>query len=127
VEDNKDTLHYLALVLRARGHEVTSVERLSEAVLAVAERPFDLLISDIELPDGSGLDLMRLLRGRGMRALAMSGYGSEEDIRMSREAGFAEHLTKPVSLDRLDAAIQRVSADGHSANADGLGTALGTP
>jgi DNA-binding response OmpR family regulator len=102
------------------------VERVSEAVLAVAERPFDLLISDIELPDGSGLDLMRLLRGRGMRALAMSGYGSEEDVRMRREAGFAEHLTKPVALDRLIAAIQRVSADGHSANADGFGTALGT-
>jgi PAS domain S-box-containing protein len=126
VEDNTDTLGLLALVLRARGHEVTAAARLSEALRAAAERPFDLLISDIELPDGSGLDLMRRLHRRGLRALAMSGYGSEEDVRMSLEAGFAEHLTKPVDLARLLAAVQRVSADVRAADAEGAGPAVGT-
>jgi signal transduction histidine kinase/CheY-like chemotaxis protein len=121
VEDNKDTREYLALVLRARGHEVTAAAGLSEALRAAAERPFDLLISDIELPDGTGLDVMRHLHGGGLRALAMSGYGSEEDVRMSLETGFAEHLTKPVELARLIAAIQRVSADGRAADAEAVG------
>ena len=125
VEDNKDTREYLALVLRRRGHEVTAAARLSEALRAAAESSFDLLISDIELPDGSGLDLMRHLHGRGLRALAMSGYGSEEDVRMSLEAGFAEHMTKPVELARLIAAIQRISADGRTADSERAGSTVG--
>jgi CheY-like chemotaxis protein len=124
VEDNKDTLTYLALVLRARGHEVMAAERLSEALLAAAGRPFDLLISDIELPDGTGLELMRQLRGRGLPAIAMSGYGTEEDLRASRSAGFAEHLTKPVDLTRLVAAIHRVTAAEPKAPAEGVAVAV---
>ena len=92
MEDNKDTLKYIALVLGARGHAVTVAERLSEALLAAADQPMDLLVSDIELPDGTGLELMHRLRSSGLPAIAMSGYGSEEDIRASLEAGFSEHL-----------------------------------
>src|SRR5262249_13198936 len=62
VEDNRDTLQYLALVLRGRGHRVTTAERLSEALRAAGDQRFDLLLSDIELPDGTGLDLMWRLR-----------------------------------------------------------------
>jgi CheY-like chemotaxis protein len=73
---------------------------------------FDLLISDIGLPDGSGLDLIRkLLAERPIKGIALSGYGMEEDIQRSREAGFEEHLTKPINLQKLEATIQRV-ADG---------------
>ena len=120
VEDNKDTLKYIALVLGARGHAVTVAERLSEALLAAADQPLDLLISDIELPDGTGLELMRQLRGTGLPAIAMSGYGSEEDVRASLEAGFAEHLTKPVDLTRLIAAIHSVTAAERGARAEGV-------
>jgi DNA-binding response OmpR family regulator len=126
VEDNKDTLSYLTLVLGARGHEVTTAERLSAALRAADGRTFDVLISDIELPDGTGLDLMRALRGRGLPAIAMSGYGSEEDVRASLEAGFAEHLTKPVDLTRLLAAIQAVTAARNGTRSEGAGAAART-
>ena len=77
---------------------------------------FDLIISDLGLPDGSGLDVMRQLRDRyAGRAIALTGYGMESDIAASRAAGFAEHLTKPVDLAALDAAIRRV-AGGSRAN-----------
>jgi PAS domain S-box-containing protein len=112
VEDNPDTLRALAQILGARGHQVTTAGRLSEALRAAADQRFDLLLSDIELPDGTGLELMERLGVGGMAAVAMSGYGSEGDIRASLEAGFAEHLTKPVALGRLLAAIHRVTAAG---------------
>ena len=111
VEDNRDTLRYLAMVLRLRGHEVTEAASLAEA-RAVAVPGLGLLLSDIELPDGTGLELVRELCGAKVRAIAMSGYGSEEDVKMSLEAGFAEHLTKPVSLQTLEAAIRRVATAG---------------
>jgi CheY-like chemotaxis protein len=68
-----------------------------------------LVISDLGLPDGTGLDVMKHIRGRyGVPAIAVSGYGMEEDVRLSKEAGFVEHLVKPVDLPKLQAAIQRV-------------------
>ena len=112
VEDNMDTLRYLATVLRQRGHDVVTADRVATARAAFdqAKVPFDLLLSDIELPDGDGLYLMRELGARGhMRGIAVSGFGAEEDRRQSREAGFFEHLTKPVDLNRLEAAIHRAT------------------
>jgi PAS domain S-box-containing protein len=110
VEDNKDTLWSLARILGQRGHEVRSADRMSEAMEAAAEEVFDLVLSDIELPDGTGLELMRALATSGVRGIAMSGYGSEDDIQQSLAAGFDEHLTKPVDIHRLDEAIRRVAA-----------------
>ena len=73
---------------------------------------FDLMVSDLGLPDGSGHDLMRRLRERGHKfpGVALSGYGQEEDIRRSYEAGFAAHLTKPASREALVAAVASVTA-----------------
>jgi PAS domain S-box-containing protein len=115
VEDNPDTLRYIGVVLQARGHEVTTAARLSDALREAEGRDLDLILSDIELPDGTGLELMRELRDRGVPGVAMSGYGSEEDVRASRGAGFAEHLTKPVDVAKLEAAIQRVAPAGGTA------------
>jgi CheY-like chemotaxis protein len=70
---------------------------------------FDLLLSDVDLPDGSGLELMTVLSGGGARGIALIGYATEEDRRRSMEAGFAEHLTKPVTLGALEAAMCRVA------------------
>jgi PAS domain S-box-containing protein len=111
VEDNTDTLRYLTLILQQRNYKVVPVDRVSAALAAAEEARFDLLISDIELPDGTGLELMHGLGGgRTLPGIAMSGFGSEEDLRDSASAGFAEHLTKPIDLNRLESAIRRVTS-----------------
>ena len=87
VEDNEDTLKYLAQILTHRGHRVSTADRLSVALEAAAAGEFDLVMSDIELPDGSGLDLMRSLARRGVPGIAISGYGPRKtSIRVSPRA-----------------------------------------
>ena len=77
-----------------------------EAVNRAGEQEFDLLISDIGLPDRSGYELMQELRAsKGLRGIALSGFGMENDISRARAAGFAEHLTKPINFERLEEAI----------------------
>jgi two-component system CheB/CheR fusion protein len=109
VEDHVDTAEAMADLLRDRGHEVTVAGCVAEALACVDASGcggFDLVVSDLGLPDGSGLDLMRELVGRyRLPGIALSGYGTDEDIRRSREAGFARHLTKPVNIQTLEAAI----------------------
>ena len=107
VEDNADALRYLAMVLKRQGHQVTAVTNLTAARVAAsaALADFDLLISDIELPDGTGLELIRELNPQGIPGIALSGYGSAEDVRNSRAAGFALHLVKPVLAEMLEDAI----------------------
>jgi CheY-like chemotaxis protein len=109
VEDHADTLKVMARLLRNAGHAVATAGTVKEALDAAnGEQAFDLLISDIGLPDGSGLDVMRELAPRGGTAgIALSGFGTEEDVRRSIEAGFSEHLTKPVNLAQLEAMIRR--------------------
>ncbi|MDB5350367.1 MAG: domain S-box [Planctomycetota bacterium] len=108
VEDNRDTLRYLRLVLEQRGFQVVAAENIESARAAASQQAFDLLISDIELPDGTGIELMREIgSAHALPGIAMSGFGSEDDIQMSMEAGFREHLTKPVDTARLDAAVGR--------------------
>lgn len=111
VEDNQDVLRHLALTLGLRGHEVCAVGRMAEALAKATSAGFDLVISDIELPDGNGLDLLRHLGDRAVPAIAMSGYGSEDDVLQSLAAGYHEHLTKPVDIHRLDEAIRRVTVE----------------
>jgi PAS domain S-box-containing protein len=112
VEDDPATSTVLARLLRRRGAEVTAARGLREARAAAENAEFDLIISDLGLPDGSGLELARWLALRGGRtpSIALSGYGSEEDIRRSLEAGFAAHLTKPVDIRTLEAAILTATA-----------------
>lgn len=70
-----------------------------------------MLISDIGLPDGSGLELMdEIQKTRRFPGIAISGFGSEEDIRASKAAGFSEHLTKPVTFQTLEATLWKVAA-----------------
>jgi PAS domain S-box-containing protein len=110
VEDHEPTLRVMERLLRQIGHRVTGVRSVASATAAAAQDGFDLIISDLGLPDGSGLDVMRQLRDRYTgRAIALTGYGMDSDVAASREAGFAEHLTKPVDLAALEGAIRRVS------------------
>jgi two-component system CheB/CheR fusion protein len=113
VEDHADTAAAMADLLELIGHRVTVAASVAAGLAAAAGAAggFDLVLSDIGLPDGSGLDLMReLVRLYGLPGVALSGYGMEDDLRKSREAGFALHLTKPVTLQTLKAALLQVSA-----------------
>ncbi|HEY7214016.1 MAG TPA: MASE1 domain-containing protein [Thermoanaerobaculia bacterium] len=111
VEDHADTAEAMAELLSMLGYRVTAASNLAEARAAAKAERFDLLVSDLGLPDGSGLDLMRDLARRNgdvLPGIALSGYGMEEDVRQSLEAGFRKHLTKPVTLQSLEAAIREV-------------------
>ena len=107
VEDHPVTAKMMRTVLAANGHAVQWASDVASAVELAGKQNFDLLMSDLGLPDGSGHDLMRQLRQRGhtFPGVALSGYGQEEDIQRSREAGFAAHLTKPASREAVVEAI----------------------
>jgi signal transduction histidine kinase/CheY-like chemotaxis protein len=113
VDDHPDTCAALEKLLKLRGHSVAAAHSMREAMeVAAAGSAFDLLISDVGLPDGNGMDLVRYLRTqRPIRGIAISGFGMDADISKSLEAGFSEHLVKPVKLEKLEAAIARVMAN----------------
>lgn len=116
VEDHVDTATVLARMLGRSGYEVMHAGSVGDA-LATAEREMSgagvqLVISDLGLPDGTGLDMMRVLSARhGLRGIALSGYGMEGDREQSTAAGFARHLTKPVNVAVLRATIAELVAE----------------
>jgi PAS domain S-box-containing protein len=111
VDDHHDTLLAMADLLEMMGYAVGTADSVAAALRTVEGGRFDVVISDIGLPDGSGLDLMRQLHARtSVRGIALSGFGMEEDQRRSLEAGFSEHLTKPIDLQQLEQALLRVTA-----------------
>ena len=99
VEDHADTARVLAKLLRDSGYEVTTANSAASALQIAASEPFDIMVSDIGLPDANGYELMTQIRDRhGVKGIALSGYGMEEDMRKSREAGFTDHVVKPANL-----------------------------
>lgn len=111
VDDHHDTLRSMSLLLTRLGYHVLAAENMTDALRIATEEEFDILLSDIGLPDGSGLELIKRIREtRSVPALALSGFGMDDDLRRSLEAGFSDHLTKPVSLDRLQSAIAGLEA-----------------
>jgi signal transduction histidine kinase len=110
VEDHTDTARAMTTLLNRRGYDVRRAANMAEALKEANNRKFDVLVSDIGLPDGSGLELMRQLLEKGpVKGIALSGFGMEEDVNRSRQAGFSEHLTKPIDFKQLEAAIARVT------------------
>ena len=108
VEDHEDTNRSLTQLLRRRGYYVQPAHSVKAALEAAAQERFDVLISDIGLPDGSGIDLMAELKNHHpIFGIALTGFGMEDDLRKSHEVGFNHHLVKPVDLNRLDALIQQ--------------------
>jgi len=108
VDDHQDTCAALEKLLVRRGHLVAATHNVRSAMETAVRNKFDLLISDIALPDGSGVDLMRQLRAiSAIPGIAISGFGNNGDIERSLQAGFSEHLIKPIKLDDLEAAIER--------------------
>ena len=106
IEDHADTADAMQIVLERRGYEVRMARSLAEG-RRLAQQPFDVLVSDLQLPDGSGLDLMRELAASGrVKGIALSGHGAASDVQRSREAGFAHHLVKPVEIQSVIDAIE---------------------
>jgi len=113
IEDHIDTARALARLLERGGHRVTTCHTMTQALEQLEKEKFDLMLSDIGLPDGTGLDLIRRVRAiSNLPALALSGFGMEEDVLSCREAGFDEHLTKPINFQKLECIIQRLMHDG---------------
>jgi signal transduction histidine kinase len=111
VDDHLDTSVALKKLLTRRGHTVAAAPDMRSAMEAAERDRFDLLISDVGLPDGSGLELMTRLRATsGIRGIAISGFGMNGDVEKSMKAGFSEHLVKPVNLEKLETAIEQAMA-----------------
>ena len=109
VENHQDTLDAMKMFLDLQGHKAEAAGTMQAALAAASGTDFDLVITDIGLPDGDGWDLMRQLRERGpVRAVAMSGYGWKEDLEKSRAAGFEAHLLKPLKITELENVLRKM-------------------
>jgi PAS domain S-box-containing protein len=110
VEDHEDTARALSRLLMNAGYAVSHANSVARARELAAGQRFDLVISDLGLPDGSGLDLMgQLSETWSLPGIALSGFGTDDDVAASNAAGFAEHITKPVDWERLRSAIERLT------------------
>lgn len=111
VDDHADTRHILSRLLGKCGHEVSTADTGQNALKLMETEQFDALISDIGLPDTSGYELVREAKRRQpVQGIALSGFGMEEDVRRSLEAGFDYHLTKPVEFQDLKSLLQKVAS-----------------
>lgn len=103
VENHADTRRMLVVLLSQQGHEVAPATASADALALFEAQHFDVLISDIGLPDGDGWQLLEQLATRqpGLFAIAISGYGTSADHARSRAAGYRHHLVKPVAFASL--------------------------
>ena len=109
VENHEDTLNAMTMYLELQGHTVQSARDMKSALELAPTTRFDVLISDIGLPDGDGWELLRRLSAqRPIRAIAMSGFGMNADRYKSKAAGFRDHLIKPFLIEELEAALQKI-------------------
>lgn len=112
VDDHVDTREAMQKLLVRKGYHVEVAGDVSSGFEMARTRAFDLLISDIGLPDGSGVELMQKIRKISpLPGIALSGFGMQHDIERSKEAGFLEHLTKPINFNHLQAVISKCRSD----------------
>jgi PAS domain S-box-containing protein len=107
VEDNEDAATALAMCLEEYGYIVQHVATCADALRTARSGRFDAVLTDLGLPDGSGIEVGRALSGE-LPVLALSGYGREQDRRRSAEAGFAAHLVKPADPAEVHARLSEV-------------------
>jgi len=107
VEDNVDSAELLAELLRAKGLEVVIAHSPTAALDLVATFSPEVVLLDVGLPEMTGYELARRIRQSGAtcRLIAVTGYGDPDSRSRSRDAGFAAHLVKPVTVDRILGAI----------------------
>lgn len=109
VEDHVDSAELMAELLQSHGHHVSVATSASAALELASQNEFDVIVSDVGLPDASGYDLMEQLRERyAIKGIAVTGSNGADDVERGKQAGFSVHLTKPVSLRKLEAALQQV-------------------
>jgi CheY-like chemotaxis protein len=109
VEDHADSAEMLARLLEHIGYDVRTANSAADAREMVASESFDVMLSDLGLPDENGYELMSWIRqNHPTKGIAMSGHGLDDDLRRSRDAGFSEHVVKPVDVLKLDQVIRRV-------------------
>ena len=97
-------------MLAINEHTVTTTHSIADALQALQRDEFDILVSGIGLPDGTGIDLIRAVRKelrKKLPAIALTGFGMDADVKRTLKAGFNDHLTKPVNFARLEETIQR--------------------
>ncbi|HEV2328353.1 MAG TPA: PAS domain S-box protein [Verrucomicrobiae bacterium] len=113
VEDHEPTRHTLAQILERRHYRVVMASSAREAMALAEKRHFDVVISDIGLPDGNGYDLFKKIHDRSpvVKGIALSGYGMENDVARSRNIGFRAHLIKPVKIEALEKALEETLAE----------------
>ena len=107
VEDNLNTGMAMKVLLELKGHSIDHVTTVKDAVAKLSSTEYNLLISDVTLPDGSGYDIVAHAT---VPAIALSGYTSGVDMDKAKQAGFKEYLTKPFKTEELLAAIEKVGA-----------------
>jgi len=109
VDDNRDAADSLAMLLEIGGHQVTVVYSASDALKSAPELMPAVILMDIGLPEIDGCEVARRMRRMselgGVRLIALTGYGGDEDRQRTRDAGFDRHLVKPVDLDDLEKAV----------------------
>jgi two-component system CheB/CheR fusion protein len=110
VDDHEDTLRYLLRLLSMSGYAARGANSFGEAVCLATREPCNLLISDVSLPDGSGLDLLPALRRHyeDVRGIALTGHGGADVASAARDAGYDAYLVKPVMFDKLLAAMRAI-------------------
>src|SRR4051794_15562202 len=117
VENHADTVQWLKLFLEDLGHVVGAVRTAAEAHAALKAEDWDVLISDIGLPDGTGWDLLQQQPSnkRPLFAIAMSGFGMNSDTSRSHAAGFRQHLLKPFKTEELEKLLAQAASERESA------------
>ena len=112
VDDERDSLEAFAMLLQLQGAEVDATTSGAAAIEMLATGQYDLLLSDIGMPQMSGIELMKRARQltpvKPFRSVAITGYGSDSDVRDALDAGFDAHISKPVSLERLRMVLERL-------------------
>ena len=118
VDDHGDSASALARLLRHAGHDVRTSESVADAFRQALSDPPDVIVSDLDLTDGDGCELLRRIRllHPRVRGIAVSGYVGEQYERQCREAGYETLLAKPLAFEQVLAAVRGVSADGASAD-----------
>jgi PAS domain S-box-containing protein len=109
VEDHLDTARALVRLLENRGYKIESVPNVETGLQAVEREQFDLILCDLGLPDGTGIDFIQTVRkSHKTPAIALTGFGMQQDVERAEGAGFDAHLTKPVNLQKLEATIWKL-------------------